>query len=321
MALSDTQIQDGLAAATLRGDGVLLFSDLAEQGLTPAAVGRLVRGGALVPLRRGAYAPTASVARPSDRYRLFVRASVMLGDLDRIVSHWSAAAIHGLPLIGSWPDALHVIDPDARGGSSATLVRSHRGALSEAAVEARDGIRVTTLARTVADMVRVLTYPAAIAMVDDALRRGLVHADLLAALEAAAPRYGRARAVRTIEFGDPRAANAGESLSRARIHELGYVVPDLQVPFTDTRGDHRDVDFFWHSIRKVGEFDGIHKYTRATYTGGSPPADIVVREKLREDALRPLVDSFDRWVWADAISHERFERYLREHRMPRRSGR
>lgn len=36
MALSDTQIQDGLAAATLRGDGVLLFSDLAEQGLTPA---------------------------------------------------------------------------------------------------------------------------------------------------------------------------------------------------------------------------------------------------------------------------------------------
>lgn len=321
MALSTMQIEAGLASATLRSAGVLLTSDLAAHGLTSAAVKKLLVTGVLVHLRRGAYAPAASVVDPMDRYRLFVQASMMLGDSDRVASHWSAAAIHGLPLIGAWPDVLHVIDPYAQGGSSTPLVRSHRAVLPEDAVELMDGIRVTTTARTVADLARVLPFAAAVAIVDEALRRRITQDELLTALDEAAPRYGPSLAARAIEFGDARAANAGESLSRARIHELGYVVPDLQVAFTDTRGDPRDVDFFWRSIRKIGEFDGVQKYTRSRFTGGSPPADVVVREKLREDALRPLVDSFDRWVWADAISPERFDRYLRDHGMPRRTGR
>lgn len=235
---------------------------------------------------------------------------------ERVASHWSAAALHGLPLIGTWPSTLHITDPAARGGSSSSGVTTHRGMLDADSVVRIDGVRATSLARTVIDMARVLSFASAVAIVDESMKRGLSSEVLLAELDAASPRYGYARAAVAVAFGDSRAANPGESLSRARIHELGYATPDLQVPFVDTRGDDREVDFFWPGIRKIGEFDGIHKYTRGEYTGGAPPAEIVVREKRREDALRPLVRSFDRWIWDDAISPKRFDRFLREHGMP-----
>lgn len=236
---------------------------------------------------------------------------------ERVASHWSAAALHGLPLIGTWPATLHITDPAARGGSSSSGVTTHRGALGADSVDRIEGVQVTSLARTIVDMARVSPFASAVAIADEALKRGLTTESLLAELDRATPRYGYARAARGITFGDPRAANPGESLSRARIHELGYATPDLQVPFIDARGDEREVDFFWPGIRKIGEFDGIYKYTRAEFTGGAPPAEIVIREKRREDALRPLVRSFDRWIWDDAISPRRFDRFLREHGMPR----
>jgi hypothetical protein len=239
------------------------------------------------------------------------------GDPDRVASHWSASALHDLPLIGAWPTTLHITDPTAKGGSSSSLVTTHRAEspiLSTAQISA---VTVTTLARTAVDMCRVVPFASSVAIVDEALRRGLTVAGLLAELDRTTVRYGRSRAARAIVFGDGRAANAGESLSRARIHELGYVTPELQVAFTDTRGDRREVDFFWPGIRKIGEFDGVHKYTRGEYANGGPPAEVVVREKRREDALRPLVNSFDRWLWDDAISPKRFDRFLRDHGMPR----
>jgi hypothetical protein len=310
-------IEAGLAAALARGDGILFHHAMLDSGLTNAAIGRLVKRGRLLRLRRGAYALADAATTARDRYRLFVRASMASGHLGRVASHWSAAALHELPLIGAWPATLHITDPAAKGGSSSSLVTTHRAESPLLAVAQISGVTVTTVARTVVDMCRVVPFAPAVALVDEALRRGLTVGGLLGELDATAARYGRACAARAIAFGDGRAANAGESLSRARIHELGYVVPELQVAFTDTRGRRREVDFFWPGIRKIGEFDGIHKYTRGEYTNGDPPAEVVVREKRREDALRPLVNSFDRWLWDDAISPKRFDRFLRDHGMPR----
>lgn len=309
------QTDSAVAAADARGNGILFSRDLIDCGLTTAGIQRLVKNGRLLRLRRGAYARADAATSPRDRYRFFVRASMALGG-ERVASHWSAAALHRLPLIGAWPATLHITDPHARGGSSSPLTTTHRGALDES-VTRIDGVQVTTLARTVVDLCRVLAFASAVAIVDEAMRRGFTVDRLLEASARAPARYGQRHADRAIAFGDARAANAGESLSRARIHELGYAAPDLQVPFTDMRGDHREVDFFWTGIRKIGEFDGVHKYTRAEYTGGEPPADVVMREKRREDALRPLVNSFDRWLWSDAIAPAAFDRYLRDHGMPR----
>ncbi|GAA3203418.1 hypothetical protein GCM10017690_08020 [Microbacterium terregens] len=318
--LSDDRVANGVNVAQARGRGILFHGDLLESGLSATSIHGLVARGGLVRLRRGAYARSDAAADADARHRLFVQACMALGDAERIASHWSAAAMHMLPLIGAWPSKLHVTDPAAAGGSSSAKVMRHR-ARSDVDTGVIDGVRTTSLSRTVVDMCRVLPFASAAAMVDEGLRRGLTIARLLEELDRARVRYGHRAAAKAIEFGDARAANAGESLSRARIHELGYAAPDLQVTFTDLRGRRSDVDFFWTGVRKIGEFDGIHKYTRGEYTKGLPPADVVVREKEREDALRPLVNSFDRWVWDDAISLGRFDRFLRDRGAPRAVGR
>jgi len=309
-------VDDILEAALAIGRGVIYRRDLIDLGGTRSAIDQLVAGGGLRPLRPGAYLPPDAPADTDAVYRAMVVASMRLGAPDRIASHWSAAVLHRIPVIGVWPPTLHVSDSAATGGSSSSLVTLHRSG-SHLPTTTVDGVRVTSFARTVADLARTQPFAGAVAAVDHALRRGIPKQVLLRELSDSGAVHGAGRAARAMQFGDRRAASAGESLSRARFHELGFVVPELQVVFTDTRGIRREVDFFWDAERKIGEFDGLHKYTRQEFTRGAPAADVVMREKLREDALRPLVASFDRWVWENAISPGRFDRFLRDHGMPR----
>lgn len=65
--------------------------------------------------------------RNEDRYRLSVRAASAVTYRPILVSHLSAAALHGLPLIGSWPQTVHIIDRQAAGGSSSKSFTVHRG--------------------------------------------------------------------------------------------------------------------------------------------------------------------------------------------------
>lgn len=46
-----------------------------------------------------------------------------------------------------------------------------------------------------------------------------------------------------------------------------------------------EVDFAWPRMRTVGEFDGRINYG-VPVPPGQEPADVLYREKLREDALR-----------------------------------
>jgi hypothetical protein len=56
------------------------------------------------------------------------------------------------------------------------------------------------------------------------------------------------------------------------------------------------VDFGWPELGTVGEFDGLVKYGRVP---GSDPADVLVEEKRREDALRAEGLAVVRWTWID----------------------
>ena len=101
--------------------------------------------------------------------------------------------------------------------------------------------------------------------------------------------------------GDSRADSVGESLSRARIHELGFAEPELQVA-VETAGHRYVVDFFWPEANIIGEFDGRAKYSRDDFTAGSPPEEVVWREKKREDALRRLLER----VWSAGPGRRRW---------------
>jgi hypothetical protein len=57
-------------------------------------------------------------------------------------------------------------------------------------------------------------------------------------------------------------------------------------------------DFGWPKRRVVGEFDGLVKYGR-TLRPGQDPVEVLVAEKVREDALRAQDLAVVRWIWSD----------------------
>ena len=327
-----TELLDIISA---RRDGLITYAALREHGLNSHAVDSLIRGGDLVRTRRGIYVPGElwRAADPDQRYRLFVLSTALAAGRPLVLSHGSAAVLHGLPIIGAWPRTVHMIDPDASGGSNARFTTSHRGAPAPDPVLI-GGIAVTSLSRTLVDVAASTSFLVGVTMIDHALRveqervaaeahrgirgrRALTKEDLFAELAAVNPRAGARQAERSIAFGNGLSANGGESLSRVRMFQLGFEVPELQVCFPDVDGQDYWVDFYWRRIRKIGEFDGKHKYTRGAVLGDRDPGEVVWAEKRREDALRRHSDSFDRWVWDLALSPQRFHRFLAEHGVPR----
>ena len=315
-------------------DGLITAEALRVAGMNAHAVDILVRHGELRRLRRGWYTldSTWKAVGPDGKYRLFVRATAAAAQCPLVLSHHSAAALHGLPLIGAWPTSVHALVPEAHGGGSHRLLTSHRGVTDQNATFI-DGIAVTGLARTLVDMAAGCSFLTGVTMIDHVLHQEsrrtaserdaglhgappITKAVLFAELEAVHPRTGRHAAERAITFASELSANAGESLSRVRFAELGFKIPELQVRF-DVAGRKFFVDYFWRGVQKIGEFDGHIKYTRASVMNGRDVVGVVLAEKDRESLLRPLVNSFDRWGRDLALNTPAFYRFLCEKNLPR----
>ena len=87
------------------------------------------------------------------------------------------------------------------------------------------------------------------------------------------------------------------------MHQIGCPPPELQRTFRDRNGAFvATTDFWWPDYNLAGEFDGRSKYLREEFTQGRTPAQVVIDEKVREDALRALGPGMSRWVWEEALS-------------------
>ncbi|WP_345763933.1 hypothetical protein [Diaminobutyricibacter sp. McL0608] len=301
--------------------GLIRASHLRENGITGGRLESALQARALVRVHRGLYIPGRQWAslQPDARYLLRVRAVALASDRALVFCRETAAAIHGLPIVSPWPDTIHVATPNALGGSSQKMLTAHTHANPGPTV-AINGLTATALSRTVVDMAAYSPFVDAVSVIDAALRRNpdSFQTELAGELETAAIVRGARRASRAIEFGDALAESPGESLSRARIHELGLVAPELQVGF-DVSGHHYVVDFYWPETNLIGEFDGRAKYTRAEFTAGAAPEEVVWREKKREDALRAATGArVVRWTWATAMNPRSLRRLLTDGGVPPR---
>ena len=276
-------------------------AELRSQGLGSAERARRVRSGELLHLRRGAYAEPEAVADAVARHRALVLATVPLLAPDAVVSHASAAVLHGLPLLDPPPARVQVTRPEARAGKNRGGVHRHAAGLAEGEVVLLDGIATTSLARTVVDLARSNRLESAVVTGDAALARLGTRAALDLALAQSARRPGVGRARHAAELMDWRAESAGESLSRLLLRELclpqGPPEPQLKILDAYGRAVAR-CDFGWPDLGVVGEFDGKIKYGRTLAPGGRPE-QAVFDEKVREDLLRDLGWEVVRWIWAD----------------------
>lgn len=209
-------------------------------------------------------------------------------------SHTSAAVIHGLPLLTRrLPDVVAVRTGGGHGAVNRTL-HARRASLAAEDVAEVDGLPVTSLARTVADLVRGLPFPEAVMVADAGLAKGLDRDELL---ERTATGRGCRMAERALLFADPRSESAGESLSRVRIHQLGLPAPDLQRNLYDARGRLLGrADFWWEEFRLAGEFDGKVKYG-GELVPGQTPAEAIMDEKFREQGMVMAGCHVVRWFW------------------------
>ena len=289
---------------------VLSTRELLDRGLATHELARLERRGELVRVRRGAYVPwqgpePGSAEDPfasadlAEQHQRLLRGTLPQLHPRAVISHGSAAVLHGLPVFPAAVQHVHLTRDRRGGGVRRSVVHVHGSPLSATDVTCIDGVMVTSLARTVADLARTLPYPQAVAIGDHALARGLEPTVLAAAVESAASWAGAAQARRVAGFVDGRSESVGESYSRVGFDRDGVPAPVVQLEVFDRRGALIGrTDFGWPTYRTLGEFDGMAKYRRLR-RAGETVEDTVTREKLREDALRALGWQVVRWTWAD----------------------
>ena len=279
--------------------GLRLRPELLAAGYSDDDLRRLRRSGELTRVRRGAYVPTVDdrLREREARHALTVRAAVAQLPTESVVSHSSAAVLHGLPVWNIPLNRVHVTrDRSSGGGHRRSDLHVHHTPLQPDEITVVDGVALTTPARTLADLARGTPFEQAVAVVDAALCSGIVsRSDLDDAVQRAARRPGNHKARRTISFADPGAESVGESRSRVLIARFRVPAPILQweVP---TSGRIGRTDFAWPEQRTVGEFDGRVKYGRLLRRG-QQPGDVVFAEKVREDAIRDTGLRVVRWTW------------------------
>jgi hypothetical protein len=281
----------------LRAAGLLRIAD--ESDARSAAMRRSARRGDLHRVRRGVYvgADHWDGIDPRERHLIEIRAAVESTRAPSVVSHRSAAAVWGLPVVGARGTAVHLTVAGASGPDTRRTYVRHAVA-APLPVREVGGVRVTSAARTVVDLARTDGFLTGVAAGDAALRRGVA---TRAELQAEVVAVGHGRGVRVardvVAFVDGGSESAGESLSRVRMRELGLPAPGLQHVVRDDQGFVGRVDFWWEAVGVVGEFDGRSKYG---IDDGVSASDQLWEEKLREDRLRAVGLSVVRWTWSDA---------------------
>jgi predicted transcriptional regulator of viral defense system len=279
---------------------LLRRSQALVDGYTDGELARAVRRGELRRLQRGTYVPS-SASPPGDAgaaHRLAVAATVADLRSPAVVSHTSAAAVHGLPLWGVRLDRVHILRTPPASGSGSRRLRLHVARCADDETTVVDGLLVTTATRTVVDVARSVSFESAVVTADFALRARATTPEALRdslARMGAAP--GVCQAARVVDFADARSESVGESRSRVTLHRLGLPSPDLQPRVL--RRDGTVIgrsDFGWEAFRTLGEFDGRVKYGRLLKPGQAA-GDAVFLEKRREDEMRDHRWEVARWTW------------------------
>lgn len=285
------------------GDEIVRIATTRAHGINDCELSRAAARGELVRVAPGAYVhPSGQRAQELHRLRVLAEQTSPTS----VISHSSAAVMHGLEMLSPDLSRLHITARSATNGYRRKRRHLHPGALYEEDVILVDGVWVTGLERTAFDIGR--SSPAglagALAVLDSALRLGGDRARIESLC--AAPKTGVGIARKALVHADPLSENPGESWGRAQMILGDLPLPRLQHEIYGSNGDFiARPDYDWCDqdgvTRLVGEFDGIGKYLKYLRAGESPE-DAIRREKRREGLLQDLGIVVVRWGWAELVA-------------------
>jgi very-short-patch-repair endonuclease len=238
-----------------------------DAGLSPSRLRSLIRRGYLVEVRRGAFATRPAVAAaegdPRRAHALQVAAVRVCLGRDTVGSYQSAALIHGFDLLTRPAPELVTLTcrPPVRRRSRTTAGVLFRSAeLPASHVTRACGTTVTTPARTVIDLARILPFMDAVVVADSALHTGKTTKEELANMCKDCARWpGIGQARRVVAFSNGLAESVLESCARVTFDAFRLESPEIQVT---VRGDGFvfRADFCWEPHKTIAETDGLAKY-------------------------------------------------------------
>lgn len=284
-------------------------AELRREGWNSRQLANAVESGELVRVVRSVY---GSGTAPTGRAAHLARARAMLTRLgsSMVLSHVTAAIVHGLSVQVDDPDDVHLTVPPPARGRRRSGYHVHVAPLVEADVTEVDGLPVTSLERTAADLARAVPFEWGVVAMDEVLRREVDRGAMREIAEAAAHRAGVDTLRAVIEFADGRAQSPAESLSRVTISRAGLPLPALQFQINNESGWVADSDFAWPDLGVVGEVDGDGKYDEQVKRGRS--AGKVVRyQQDRDEQIRQAGWWPTHWGWSVAGDVHRLGEQLR----------
>ncbi len=291
-----TDARSSLAVRASDQDGVLTRRDLAEHGITSHVLRTRLRSGDWDHLLPGTY--LAEVGRTGPQLQRAWSRSAVLTVPGATLSHGSAARLHGIEGVPR-SGAVDVLVPRRVEAVHRPLVPRRWKVVPEQ-VEDLDGLPVTSVIRTLADLVPLLDRPDGLAVLDSALHRGLVDvAGVEAAAAMAARRRGAAQVSGLWALADGLAETPIESRSRLRCLDAGLSPRALQEEIRDdhghllVRGDMTFERLDPSEPPLILEADGRGPH-------GAP--DALYHDRWRANTLMALGHRIVRCTWRDTCS-------------------
>lgn len=232
-----------IAALARRQRGYATRQQLLNLGLGAEAIRYRVRSGSLILVYTGVYAVGHLPTLPQDR----AFGALLACGPKAVLSHGSAATLYGIYRL--WDMPFEVTTPAKRGRRG---VRVHRAALTRHDIRIRDGIRITSPARTLLDMAPRLTRKQLWRAFNRLrLSHGLTPQQLEEVLDRF-PRHPGARRLRPLVGARRGATRSGLEDKFVRFCER-YGLPE---PRLNVRIGGREVDALFERERLIVEVDG-----------------------------------------------------------------
>jgi hypothetical protein len=282
--------------------GITTTAELSAAGLSPAKIRTLVRHGELTPVCREAYAraelaAAARSAGPRGERMLSTAAAIAVASKHVFASHYDAAIVHGLNLLDPPPADVITLSrphwsPGSKTGRPGTV--THRVELPASHVRIRDGIPVTSVARTVVDLARTLPFRSGVVVADSAQHGFQTGKGELESVVRDCARWpGISKARQVVDFSDALAESAFESIARVAFRDAELPRPMLQVWIMTPDRPIGRVDFLWDEYATIAEADGALKYADPDRA----------RQQLKRDAqLRRAGYEVVHFTWHDLVA-------------------
>lgn len=269
--------------------GAITRRQALDLGFSPRQVVRRTTSGRWLPVKRGVY----QLVPPRDRRDLM--RTVLATWPGAIVSHESAAVLHGFPFVSSERLIVSHHTRTTHEFPGVEVRRTHD--LDVWHVTALDGVRLTTVARTIVDLAPDRTQRHVGAIIDRLVADGAVDLFEIEAVLGSTGRRGKPgtvtmREVLEARIGEDLSGSALERRGRRLIREAGLPLPVSEYPIPWTTG--RRFDDAYPDLRIAIEWDSRRFHGQMS----SFEAD---RQRDRDAAVHGWV--ILRFTWDDVHNH------------------